>query len=216
MELNIFEIVLLVSILTCAADFELMSSPKTELVLILFGALSLLSSILFVLIYNNIITFPLLLFSLIIGAFIGILFTYKTGGVKIPQLVALFNGFGGGASLIVSFILLLEQGSNIDTFARFTAFSGAIVGGLTFSGSLIASGKLEGIINQKPVTIKAHSMITSLLLIILLAIMIFGTVIDDYIVTFASGATVLSLLFGVIFAIRIGGADMPITISLLN
>jgi len=216
MELNIVNIVSLVIILICAADIKLMISPKTALLGNRIGALSMLGAIVFVLIYNNIITISLLLVSLIIGAFIGVLFTYKTGGVKIPQLVALFNGFGGGASLLVTFILLLEQGSYIDTFTRFTAFSGAIVGGLTFSGSLIAAGKLEGIINQKPVTIKAHSIITSLLLIILLVIMIFGTVIDNYIVTFASGATVLSLLFGVIFAIRIGGADMPITISLLN
>ena len=77
MELNIVNIVSLVIILISAADIKLMSSPKTALVGNRIGALSMLGAILFMLIYNDIITIPLLLVSLIIGAFIGILLPIK-------------------------------------------------------------------------------------------------------------------------------------------
>ncbi len=216
MEWNLTTIVSLIIILVSAVDIKLMSSPKTALLGNRIGALSMLGAIVFVLLYHGIIGAPLLLASSAVGTVLGIILTRKTTTLRIPQVVALFNGLGGGASLFVSMILVIEKGVVLDPFSRFTAFLGIVVGGLTLSGSLVAAGKLEGIINQRPVLLKGHSFLSLVLIAAMLGLTVAGTLLPDLALVLSLAGALLSLVFGVLFAIRIGGADMPITISLLN
>ncbi len=143
---------------------------------------------------------------LAIGALIGIIGAVKVKMIEMPQAVALLNGFGGLASALVA-ILTIEQ-----TNDRFEIYVGAValvVGFVTFTGSVVAAGKLHKLLPQKPVVWKAHSWIVALTII--------ATVIAVAVCPSCMWLiSILSAFFGVAFAIRVGGADMPITISLLN
>lgn len=102
-------------------------------------------------------------------------------------------------------------------FSRFTSQLALVVGWVTLSGSLIAAGKLDRRIPQQPLVIKGHNVVNALCLLILgvlVAAGSFGSAAAAVVVSVL--VTLLSLGFGVLFAIRVGGADMPITISLLN
>ena len=142
-----------------------------------------------------------------IGAVAGIFGAYKVKMIQMPQAVALLNGLGGLASALVA-ILTIQQSAN-DKFAVYVGAVALLVGWVTFTGSLVAAGKLHKLLPQKPVVWKAHSLIVGITLIANLATIVF---LPDCIWL----NSVLSAFFGVAFAIRVGGADMPITISLLN
>jgi NAD(P) transhydrogenase subunit beta len=139
-----------------------------------------------------------------------------------PQLVALLNGLGGFASALVGTLSLLGVGipkTDYPLFVNVTSVLAIVVGLVTLFGSLVAAGKLHRLLPQKPVVWKNHSLILNLCLILLLAITLFAAFVGDHpsmIAVALIGSIVISSFFGVAFAIRVGGADMPITISLLN
>ncbi|HNY67770.1 MAG TPA: NAD(P)(+) transhydrogenase (Re/Si-specific) subunit beta, partial [Bacillota bacterium] len=135
---------------------------------------------------------------------------------------ALLNGFGGGSSAIVSLMTLVATvwAASTVTFGEFekvTAVLGLIVGGITFSGSLIAASKLAGKINQRPIIFERQSAINNLALIVTMVLGVSAIVSDGAaMVVYAVLVLIGSLAYGVLFTIKVGGADMPITVSLLN
>lgn len=132
-----------------------------------------------------------------------------------PQLVALLNGFGGGASAITSYISL-SRGDTISFVTIMTGCLALTIGGITLSGSLIAAAKLHRIINQKPLIIRGHNIISTISIVVLAVLIFIAAAHHSYILPVSIIILINSLLFGILFTIRIGGADMPITISLLN
>ncbi len=171
------------------------------------SAICTLFAIVVVLYDNQILTSWQAWIGMAIGAVIGIIGAYKVKMIQMPQAVALLNGLGGLASALVA-ILTIQQATD-DKFAIYVGAVALLVGWVTFTGSLVAAGKLHKLLPQKPVVWKAHSLIVAVTLIATLAAIVF---IPDCIWIIS----ILSAFFGVAFAIRVGGADMPITISLLN
>ncbi len=171
------------------------------------SAICTLFAIVVVLYDNQILTAWQAWIGMAIGAVIGIIGAYKVKMIQMPQAVALLNGLGGLASALVA-ILTIQQATD-DKFAIYVGAVALLVGWVTFTGSLVAAGKLHKLLPQKPVVWKAHSLIVAVTLIATLAAIVF---IPDCIWIIS----ILSAFFGVAFAIRVGGADMPITISLLN
>ncbi len=141
-----------------------------------------------------------------IGAVIGLIGAVKVKMIQMPQAVALLNGLGGLASALVAILTINQAGE--DLFALFVGEVALVVGFVTFTGSLVAAGKLHKLLPQKPVVWKGHTAI--------IAITIILTVIAVIIKAPVWLISLLSAFFGIAFAIRVGGADMPITISLLN
>jgi len=154
---------------------------------------------------------------------------YTARSVKMtamPQLVSLFNAVGGGAAALVAiedFIRLNEQGGAALDTTIFVVL-GALIGSVTFTGSLIAGGKLQGLIAGKPIYVPGGQLVTIALALVALA----GTV---ALILGAAGAITLGssttlvilavvvaagLVFGITMVLPIGGADMPVVISLLN
>ena len=125
-----------------------------------------------------------------------------------PQAVALLNGFGGLASALVALVVILEPGGSAD-FKMYTAGVSLAVGLVTFTGSLVAAGKLAGIMPRQPVIWKGHFSISTITLALVILSIIFINS-GSWTVWLAVAA---SAFFGVVFTIRIGGADMPIAIS---
>ena len=195
---------------------KLMSSPKTAVEGNLLGAVCMAGAIILTLVSNQIVSIPILWVGMMIGSVFGYMLAVKVAMIQMPQMVALLNGLGGGSSAIVSWLVLLTGVGTIGVFERFTAAVGLAVGAVTLSGSLIATAKLSGKMKSKPTVLKNHSVYNffTLLLTVLLVILITAGV--EQTVALSVLAMLLTLFFGVLFTIRVGGADMPVTISLLN
>lgn len=194
---------------------RLMSSPKTAVSGNLLGAASMFGAILVTLIEGKILTLPLLWAGLLVGTAIGVWMSSKVLMIQMPQMVALLNGLGGGASALVA-IVTVFQGGGLTSFTLFTSGLAIVVGGVTLSGSLIAASKLHGVMHQRPIHLKNHNghlWLSTVIMVLSTLGLAFGV---GSALLHTALLTVFSLLFGVVFTIRVGGADMPITISLLN
>ena len=198
---------------------SMLSKVKKAVAGNLIGAASILLAIILTMWYFELFTLVELWIAMLLGTVIGAIVATKIKMIQMPQLVGLLNGFGGLASMIAG-ILTITTGSQPDAFSMITAGLAIIVGGLTFSGSVVAAGKLHKIFPQKPIILKGHqtwtmlTLILSLVTVPLFAIPALQTPTLQLIILIA--ASLFSLAFGAIFSIRVGGADMPITISLLN
>ena len=151
---------------------------------------------------------------LALGLAVGLVGAYRVKMIQMPQTVALLNGFGGAASALVAVVSLVEGLNGI--FSLVTAGLALAVGMITLTGSLIAAGKLQKLISQRPVVWKGHSVIVGSSIVLTLATVILTAAPMVPVFVSILLCAVCSGLFGVAFAIRVGGADMPITISLLN
>ena len=148
------------------------------------------------------------------GLVAGLIWAKRIKMIEMPEVVALFNGFGGAASALVAFISVVGHQST-GKFALATGGLALAIGVITFVGSAVAAGKLHKIISQRPVVFKGHSTITTLSLLITAVTVVLITFEVSILVSCILCA-VFSAVFGYAFSIRVGGADMPITISLLN
>lgn len=212
----IISIVLSVLVLTGIA---LMSRVRTAVAGNLLSALAMLCGVAATLWFSGVVTAWTIYIGLLAGALIGSLMASKAQMIQMPQLVALFNGLGGGASALVGVMTYMGWGMPSETvyplFVRGAALLATGIGMLTLVGSLIAAGKLHRVLNQRPVVYPGHTLYTTLLLVLSAALIVAGIVAETaqwlMVVLLVSTAA-----FGYLFAIRVGGADMPITISLLN
>ena len=148
--------------------------------------------------------------ALAIGTVIGIVMAVKAKMISMPQIIALLNGLGGAASALVALVTVVN-GAN-GAFDALTAGLALAIGALTLTGSLIAAGKLARIIDARPKSLPHHATVMGILAVLCVAAVVL-TVFNGMA---AIAVTVLSLVIGVVFVMRVGGADMPITISLLN
>jgi len=207
----------LVFILGIVLGIRLMNSPKTARMGNLLGAACMLIAIATTMISNKIISMNILWVSLVAGAFIGCFLALHVTMTRIPQLVALLNGSGGAASAIVAFVVLIGSSAAISDIAKLTSNIALIVGSITFSGSLIAGAKLDGRITSVPIVLRGHfilNLLTLIGIIILVPLVIISS--SSTTVILLALLILMSLIFGILFSIRVGGADMPIAVSLLN
>jgi len=206
---------------------SMMSKVKTSVNGNLLSALAMLVGVVATLLFSGVVSAWTIYPAIIIGALIGSVMARKVQMIQMPQVVALFNGLGGGASAFVGILsasgmgFSSEQLSEIarngyEPFVQFTSLLAIAVGMITLVGSLVAAGKLHRVLPQKPIVWQNHSAITMLLLILTVACIIAGIFVEGPSTLLIIGSIVFSALFGLFFSIRVGGADMPITISLLN
>jgi len=159
------------------------------------------------------IIYILIVIAILIGTVVGWGVAKKVGMTKMPELVSLFNGMGGASAALIGLIEFHHYAG--DQISILTIIAGVIIGSISFSGSMIAWAKLNGTLN-KPIRLPAYNIVNNTMLIAILA---FGAYvvysgIDSqlylYIIFFAA------LAYGILFVMPIGGADMPVVISLLN
>jgi NAD(P) transhydrogenase subunit beta len=196
------------------------------------ASLGMLLAIVVTLLEERIVTFPGIIIGMLAGGTMGLVLARTIKMTAMPQLVALLNGFGGGASVLVASAEFLRREGDgrapIDV-ASSVQFS-IMVGAVTFAGSIIAFGKLQGLLRGRPVTYRLQKPLNALLLLVsfLLAIWLAAGRPES---TLAPGLTgwlggelwvpvtilvILAMTLGVLAVIAIGGADMPVVISLLN
>jgi len=151
--------------------------------------------------------------AIFIGAIIGWVIAVKVEMTKMPELVSLFNGFGGASAALIG---IVEFGGNLgNTTQMITIIAAIVIGSITFSGSMIAWAKLNGMM-WKDIRLPKYNIINNLFF---LGLLIFSA----YIIWSNTESNIIvyllllgALIYGVLFVIPIGGADMPVVISLLN
>ncbi len=192
-------------------------TPRGARVGNLTAAFALLCAFLLMLMRNNILEPETVIISLFIGTVIGWIVAIKVNMNQLPSMVAFQNGAGGMAAFIVSFVELTRGGASLTTTSKVAGLLGLIVGSITFSASMVASGKLANKLRQTPTTFPAHRWILGLNLLIVVVLSILSWTSGNlfnagYLLVLIS----LSVAMGIIFSMRIGGADMPVMISFLN
>ncbi len=154
--------------------------------------------------------------ALIIGTVVGTIMAKKVKMTGMPQMVSFFNGMGGACAAIISLVEFnhIQHQENQDYTTLLIIFLGLIIGGISFAGSIIAYGKLDEKIKDKTLPLQQVVNIGLLALILALGGMsAFGVLTNPMMIYVVLG---LSLLYGILFVMPIGGADMPVVISLLN
>ena len=210
------DIAYLLSAIAFIYGLKMLSHPRTARNGNLIASLGMLIAIIVTVYLGTDLDFSKILIAMAIGSIIGAFFAIRVEMTQMPQLVAIFNGFGGGASaLVASSEFLKNSEATIDPsiFLIVSIVLSVLVGTLTFTGSFIAFGKLQGLITTKPVTFKGQQFLNGLLAIILFlsAYMIPSYGLNSFYLIIG-----LSALLGILLVIPIGGADMPVVISLLN
>jgi len=195
-----------------------LAHPRTATRGNLLGALGMLIAVVITLFDQQIMTYEMIMVGIIAGSAAGILIAQKAKMTAVPQIVALLNGLGGGASVLVAAtafaeVILLKQNPSIQ-FTLSTAVAG-FIGAVTFWGSLLAFGKLQGILTEKSVRFPGQDVLNVFLIMI---VFIFtGILIFEPSALWAYWALVaIASLLGVMMILPIGGADMPVIIALLN
>lgn len=217
MALNSYMIVSAGTILFIIAGIRLMNSARTAVLGNYLSALGMLVIIGLTILEYEIAGKAELWTAIAIGTGLGVFLAVKATMTQIPQLVALLNGVGGGASMLVALIIIGSDAGEISVISRVTAALALWVGAVTLSGSLVAAGKLDNRIRQTPVILKRHVLITQMLLAgAALLIILIGGGITGHTLPLSMILLILSLTSGTVGVLRIGGADMPIAISLLN
>ena len=207
---------------------KLLSSPKTGRLGNLLAAAGMLAALIATVpllrsydgglfSQDRTLKYVLIVVGILIGLVVGAVGAYSVKMTAMPQMVALFNGVGGGAAALVATLEFVHHSSTPEGITHFfavTMLSAVLIGSVSFSGSLIAFAKLQGYLD-KPVTFSGQHIVNGALLAVIAGLGL-------YLVGFPTNAGlfvflfVLSLVLGGLMVMPIGGADMPVVISLLN
>jgi NAD(P) transhydrogenase subunit beta len=193
---------------------KLLSHPSTARKGNLLSSLAMLIAVVVTLLDKQIISFEFIFTAIILGSAVGIFAAKKIEMTSMPELVSLFNGVGGLASLAVAYAAIVSDASST-VFVLVVSFLALLIGAVTFSGSIVAWAKLSERIVGRPVVFKGQA-IANVLLIFAIATSGYLLVTQPEVTTWHYIAIGLALLMGVMLVLPIGGADMPVVISLLN
>lgn len=195
-----------------------LSHPKTARNGNIIASIGMLIAIVVTLVAFGNLDYKIIAIGMIIGAIIGSTFAIKVKMTGMPQMVAIFNGFGGGASALVAaaeFYTKVGHGEQT-TFLLSTIALSVLIGTLTFTGSFIAFGKLQGFISGQPIVFKGQKVLNAIIALALIGCSVMMVISPDQLMMYFLGVVILAAILGITIVIPIGGADMPVIISLLN
>ncbi len=213
---NYVNLAYLFSVVLFIVGLKKLSSPKTARYGNVLASSAMLIAIVASLLHTEVISFTAIIIGIIVGGTIGAIAAVRVQMTGMPELVALFNGSGGFASTLVA---LSEYGqTSSDEYTMMAAITiglSVLIGTVTLTGSVVAYGKLAGKVPTHPITYPFQNLANGVIFVAILALF--------YPICVATSPTwalclllVLSLVLGVALVIPIGGADMPVVISLLN
>jgi len=214
---NIQNIVYLISASLFIIGLKRLASPTTARNGNRLASLGMLIAIIVTILKYTDNNFEWIIIGIVIGGLLGIILSKYVQMTAIPQLVAIFNGFGGGASALVAiYEILYPKESVISIFVLAAIAFSTILGSLTLTGSFIAFGKLQEIIPTRPILFPLRNYLNSFLLLLILFFAIIMVIPNFSSLNILYILIALSLLAGILIVIPIGGADMPVIIALLN
>lgn len=195
-----------------------LGSPKTARQGNFLSSLGMFLAVVITLFDQRVLTFEYIIIGIVVGSAIGAVMAIKVPMTGMPQMVGLLNGFGGGASALVAFAEyyhIMNTANELELSTGITVVLSILIGAVTFTGSLIAFGKLQGLVTGKVVKYPLQNPINILLLLVVLVAGIYVVLnpANDTLLLIIVG---ISLILGVLLVLPIGGADMPVAVSLLN
>lgn len=192
-----------------------MSRVKTSRQGNAIAGMAMLIAVVVTLLEKEVLSYGLIAVGIVIGTLLGVVIARMVQMTAMPQMVAAFNGFGGLASALVASSELIRTDAEPTAFGLTTIVLGTFVGWVTFTGSMVAYGKLQGFVNQQPVTYPLQKTINLLLTLLVLGL---GALLvkDPDNLTLFWIISAASAILGILLVLPIGGADMPVVISLLN
>ncbi len=202
-----------------------LSSPKTARNGNRLAALAMLIVVVVTLVNLNVISWWGIGIGLAFGGVVGLILARYVRFTAMPQLVAVFNGFGGAASAIVASVELVriyDEGATTTFTVVISIVVSTIIGAATLTGSLVAFGKLQALISTKPVLIPLRQIVTVLMIATALTLGILTIIyagsgsINSTVLLLLGGVAIASVILGIILVLPIGGADMPVVVALLN
>lgn len=192
-----------------------LSSPKSARLGTLLGAVgATIATVALFFTGIQLMNLALIIGAIVVGSVVGWVSARKVKMTAMPQLVALFNGVGGGAAGLIAVVEFLHaDGQGTFLFWLFTILT-VIIGSVAFSGSIVTYLKLQELMTTRPVVIPAGKWITILVALATIAVAVWAIIDPQFWLILV--LLLLSLIFGVLFVLPVGGADVPIVISLLN
>ncbi|MFV2006021.1 MAG: NAD(P)(+) transhydrogenase (Re/Si-specific) subunit beta [Longimicrobiales bacterium] len=219
----LFDLAYILSATLFVVGLKRLQSPATARQGNALAALAMLIAIVATLLENDVLSWTGILIGVAVGSVIGALAARMVKMTDMPQMVGIFNAFGGGASALVAageFVRIQQMGAPMAASTGLSIGLGSLIGAITFTGSFVAFGKLQGFISGNPITFPLQKTFSALLFLAALALgagMSGAFAVGEFTpLTVFMIFTGLSLLLGVLLVIPIGGADMPVVISLLN
>ncbi len=214
---NFENILYLISAALFIIGIKRLASPATARTGNRLSAIAMLIAIVITVVKYTETNIEWIIVGLIIGSFIGIILSKYVQMTAMPQLVAIFNSFGGAASAIVAmYAVMYPSGPELTTFILASVAFATIVGSITLTGSFIAFGKLQEVISTKPLLLPIRNFINIVLLISILVFSVLLCLPETTDVSYLYIIVGLSLIVGILIVIPIGGADMPVVVALLN
>ena len=215
--LYILDIIYLIASVTFVIGLKMLSHPDTARRGNLVAAAGMFLAIAgtIIIIGNDVkpIIYILIFVAIAIGTVIGWMTAKRVAMTKMPELVSLFNGMGGACAALIS---LLEFHHNVgNPVALSTIMAGLIIGSTSFSGSMIAFAKLNGTM-KKSVRLPKYNILNNVWFLVTIAVAVYVVVAGVESQAMAYLIFAMALAYGILFVIPIGGADMPVVISLLN
>ena len=221
MSVSLVLILYLISAVLFILALRGLSHPKSARLGNIFGIIGMVIAVFTTLMMKNVLSYVEIGVAVLIGGFIGTIIALKIQMTALPQLIAAFHSLVGLAAVLVAGAAFYEPESfgigsvgSIPNSSLIEMSIGTFIGAMTFSGSVLAFGKLQGTISGKPIVFKLQHLINLLIFLILL-LLIVSFVITQSVVIFWL-IVFISILLGVLVIIPIGGADMPVVISMLN
>jgi H+-translocating NAD(P) transhydrogenase subunit beta len=196
-----------------------LGSPATARQGNLLGAIGMLIAVVVTLLNQGVLNYSMILVGILIGSVIGAIAAQRVEMTAMPQMVGLLNGLGGGASTLVAvgeFWRLSGTPAPIPVDALITIILSVLIGNITLTGSLLAFAKLQGLVSGTPITFPLQQPINALLMVGFLAGSVYMTIASPKDLPIFLALIGISLILGVLFVLPIGGADMPVVVSLLN
>jgi NAD(P) transhydrogenase subunit beta len=208
----------LVTIVTFVLALRFLSSPATARRGNQIGAVGMLVAIVVTFLQDAVVSYWEIAAGMVIGGLFGAVAARKVRMTAMPQMVALFNGVGGGAAALISlaeFHNLAPDPGTLKTDISLSIMLSAIIGSISFAGSMIAFAKLQELIGGRPIVYPLQQATNALLFagVVAVGIAIAAGAEQQWLIWALVGG---AALFGVLFVLPIGGADMPVVISLLN
>jgi NAD(P) transhydrogenase subunit beta len=211
------DLVYLISAISFILALRGLSGPRTAPLGNRVGAFGLLIAVVAACLTPGLTNYPLIIGSIVVGAAIGVPAAQRVPMTAMPQMVALFNGVGGGAAALVSIRDFSDATGTVNTLSVAAALAvvfSAVVGSFSFSGSCVTFAKLQELMTGRPI---APPWLRPVFVLLLAAIGVLAGLTVAGSSSLALGLLALvSLAFGALFVLPVGGADVPVVISLLN
>jgi NAD(P) transhydrogenase subunit beta len=214
---NLVNLMYVLAAVCFVVGMKQLASPTTARAGNLVAAAGMVLAVAFTILLPDVSNYWLIAAGIAVGGAIGLYAARAVKMTAMPQMVAVFNGVGGGASVLVAlseYARLAPEPGELAGDVLVAALFSALIGGVTFTGSMMAFAKLQEVVSGRPIVFPAQQVVNALLLAGALTAAVLAGLLEETVLMMVLIA--ISLVLGVLFVLPIGGADMPVVVAFLN